>query len=221
VTSKLPRIASFPVRLALVAVVALAALAAPANGAPNEVNIGNNIFIGPSTVACPGAPVRKLDATQSAAFMQTWFFDSILGHPAVEHPPANVPVCHLKIADRWQTPDARSLLVFYATQGDKVWIGMPPQPIGFGVGVDSEKWIRGSFPQRTKDAIAGHGTLVAVPTVPATTTTVAGKAAAPASSGSDSSTGILVALGAVVVALGLGGWWFVSRRPRTRAPSSS
>ena len=187
----------------LVATLSIATVAAQA---AQGIDIGNQIFIYGATVKCPAKPAYTLDATNAAAFMQSWLFDSIAGHPVAEKPPAKLPVCNVTVSDRWQNPQPGTLLSYYATDGTNVWLGFPAQAVGPGVEITSDKWIRGSFPQRTRDAIAGHGTVVPLPAAPATTpSTVAGsaspKATSRSSSGSSSAWVIVaVVLGALVIA---------------------
>jgi hypothetical protein len=213
---------SFLARLVLVVVALLAAIPATASAATNGTSIGSNIIILGATVRCPGAAARHLDSTQAAAFMQSWLFESIFGHPTIENPPANLPVCHLEVPNRWDNPQTGTMRVNYADDRTHVWVGMPPQAVAFGVDVTSERWIRVNFAQRARAAFAGHGTLVPANTVPSTTTTTApaGTTSSPAHS-SSSYTGLFVALAVLAVALALAGWWFVgSRRKKANAPST-
>jgi hypothetical protein len=199
------------------ALILVALSAGPARADNAGVDIGSHITIFGAKVTCPHQPARQLDATQAAAFLQSWLPASIFGHVTSENPPAGIDVCRLVVTDIWQGGPKTTLTALYATQGDNVWVGMPPQNLGFGAYVQSERWIQAPTPQRTKDAFQGHGQLEPVAsdtTLPPTT--AAGSATHPATNTNSSSAGLITAVIVIVLALAAGaGAILLRRRART------
>ncbi|MDQ1454903.1 MAG: hypothetical protein QOH28_523 [Actinomycetota bacterium] len=194
----------------------------PARAATDGTDIGNGIIILDAKVTCPGAAPRLLDSTQAAAFMQSWLPTSIFGKVLSEKPPSNLPICHLAVGDRWDSPQAGELRVYYASDGNTVWVGMPPQHLGAGANVTSERWIRSPFAERTKAAFNGHGTLTPVATAPSTTVSSPRKTSANnavSHDGGSSSWGWLIAL-LVVALVVLGAAVTMISRRRRRIPTA-
>ncbi len=190
----------------------------PARAATGGTDIGNGIVILGAKVACPGSAPRQLDTTQAAAFVQSWLPSSIFGKVSSEKPPSSLPICHLAIGDRWLSPKAGELRVYYASDGNNVWVGMPPQTIGAGATVDSERWIRSPFADRTKAAFEGHGTLTPVATAPSTTVSSPRKTSAndaKSRDGGSFSWGWLIALLVAAIVVVGGVITMVSRRRRS------
>ena len=205
-----------PIAVAAAVFVVLAA-SPPARAATDGTDIGNGIVILGANVACPGAAPRQLDTTQAAAFVQSWLPASIFGKVVSEKPPSSVPICHLVIGDRWLSEKAGTLRAYYASEGDNVWVGVPPQTLGPGAVVESERWIRSPFADRTKAAFEGHGTFVPVATAPSTTVSTPRKTGANdavAHDGGSSSWGWLIALLVVALVVVGGVITIVSRRRR-------
>ena len=173
-------------------------------------------------VTTPGAEPRTLDKDQATAFMQTWLSYSVFDNPPQERPPAGVPVSRLNVAlDESGTPN--TLVIFYATDGTKVWVGAPaaaPPP-------NNERWIRVPKPEQTTEAFAGNmapictdpptSASTAPPTTDGTTATTIGQAVDPPDTSSgDDAPWVLIALGIAVV-VGVGA--LVAIRSRRRAPA--
>jgi hypothetical protein len=218
----------FVVRRPVVSIAVVAALfvvlaaSSPARAATDGTDIGNGIVILGANVTCPGAAPRLLDSTQAAAFMQSWLPTSIFGKVVSEKPPSNLPICHLAVGDRWDNPQAGELRVYYASDGNNVWVGMPPQILGAGATVTSERWIRSPFAERTKAAFNGHGTLTPVATAPSTTVSSPRKTSANnavSHDGGSSSWGWLIAL-LVVALVVLGAAVTMISRRRRRIPTA-
>ncbi len=184
---------------AIGALIFLGLFAAPARAEGAGVDIGSQIVIFGASVNCPGQPVRELDATQAAAFMQSWLPASIFGKVTSENPPTGVDVCHLVVTDSWQGGPKTTLTALYATQGENVWVGMPPQSLGPGAYVQQERWIQAPFAQRTKDAFAGHGQLVPVALDTTAPPTTAASTANHANNGGSSSSGWVIVVAVVLV----------------------
>ena len=172
-------------------------------------------------VHTPGAPDRRLDAKHASAFMQAWFFDSVIEKLPQSRPPAGLPVSRLALTTRWHQQDF-PMTVYYACQAHAAWVGMPPQGFGWAF-VDKERWIEA--PQSDRVIAAFNGKLLPATsnepvTVPAS---LAQCAAAPAtqkatgSSGSSSSAWPWVALGVAAVAVVGGGAWLIAVRRRRDA----
>jgi len=193
----------------------------PARAATAGTDIGNGIIIYGANVTCPGSASRQLDTTQAAAFLQSWLPTSIFGKVLSEKPPSSVPICHLVIGDRWLSAKAGTMRAYYASDGNNVWVGMPPQTLGPGAVVESERWIRSPFADRTKAAFEGHGTLVPVATAPSTTVSSPRKTTANnavSHDGGSSSWGWLIAL-LVAALLVLGAVITIVGRRRRQSPT--
>jgi len=189
--------------------------AAPARAENNGVDIGSHINIFGAKVTCPHQPARQLDATQAAAFMQSWLPASIFGQVTSENPPAGTAVCRLVVTDVWQGGPKTTLTALYATQGDNVWVGMPPQSLGPGAYVQTERWIRAPFAQRTKDAFLGRGQLEPGASDTTAPPTTAGSTARSTTNDSGSSAGVIIAVVVIVLVLAAGvGAIFLRRRAR-------
>ena len=195
----------------------------PARAATDGTDIGNGIIILGANVACPGAAPRQLDTTQAAAFVQSWLPTSIFGKVVSEKPPSSVPICHLVIGDRWLSEKAGTLRAYYASEGYNVWVGVPPQTLGPGAVVESERWFRSPFADRTKLAFEGHCTFVPVATAPSTTVSSPRKTGANnavSHDGGSSSRGWLIAL-LVAALVVLGGVITAMSRKRRRRPTAA
>jgi hypothetical protein len=170
-----------------------------------------------ATVTTPGAKPRTLDKDQATAFMQTWLAYSVFKNPPQEHPPAGVPISRLNVA-MVQGGQPSPLLIFYATDGIRVWVGAPaPAP---AAPPNDQKWIRVPKPKETSAAFAGKMAPICTDpvtatstTAPAATTTV-GLAAKPTGKSSDGAPWALIVAGIVVV---VGGGSVVALRSRRRA----
>lgn len=170
-----------------------------------------------ATVTTPGAKPRTLDKDQATAFMQTWLAYSVFEKPPQERPPAGVPISRVNVA-LVQGGRPSPLLIFYATDGTRVWVGAPapvpaPPP-------NDQKWIRTPKPKETSAALAGKMAPICTQpvtasstTAPAATTTV-GLAAKPTGKSSDGTPWVLIVAGIVVV---VGGGSVVALRSRRRA----
>jgi hypothetical protein len=170
-----------------------------------------------ATVTTPGAKVRKLDKDQATAFMQTWLAYSVFQNPPQEHPPAGVPVSRVNVT-LTENGQPGALLIFYATDGTKVWVGAPapvpaPPP-------NDQRWIRAPRPEQTTSAFKGEmapictgpTTSSTTSTTTATSATTVGQAAKPDGTSSDSDVPwVLIVVGIVVV---VGGATAVAVRAR-------
>src|SRR5437868_4389807 len=76
-------------------------------------------------VHTPDAPDRRLDAKHASAFMQAWFFDSVIEKLPQSRPPAGLPISRLALTTRWHQQDF-PMTVYYACQAHMAWVGMPP-----------------------------------------------------------------------------------------------
>jgi hypothetical protein len=171
-----------------------------------------------ATVVTPGAKPRTLDKDQATAFMQTWLAYSVFEKPPQEHPPAGLPISRLTVA-MVQGGQTSPLLIFYATDGTRVWVGAPaPAP---AAPPNDQKWIRAPKPKETSAAFAGKMAPICTDpvtasstTAPAATTTVGQAAKA---SGKASDEGALLALIVAGIVVVVGGGAVVALRSRRRA----
>ena len=131
----------------LVAFVALTVAAVAAVVAPRAAGAQQSgqdaipgVTISGATVSGPGIKTPRIQNGNVANdFMLSWFADSVVGHPAQDAPPANLPVSHVTIAFTFQQ-SSRTMVVYYATDGTTAWVGMPPQELGFG-SVTKLAWV--------------------------------------------------------------------------------
>jgi hypothetical protein len=147
--------------------------------------------------------------------VQAWLPESIFGHPDIQDPPANLSVSHVSVPYQYYGSSLPPMLMYYASDGQTAWVGMPPQSLWPGAEVTKLAWI--VAPPRTIAAFAGK--LSPIPVVSDTTTTrptttTTGSAARQAAKHGGSSSGwpwvaLVVAL---VLVLGLAG--FTARRRR-------
>jgi hypothetical protein len=135
--------------------------------------------------------------------MQTWLAYSVFSSPPQEHPPAQLPVSRLQVSVL-QGSQASALLIFYASDGTRAWVGAPaPTP---APPPNDQKWIRAPKPAETIAAFAGHMAPICVAsattTVPSTPTT-SGVATGPTGPSSGNGTPwILIIVGVLVLAAG-------------------
>jgi hypothetical protein len=170
-----------------------------------------------ATVTTPGAKPRTLDKDQATAFMQTWLAYSVFSKPPQARPPAGLPVSRL-VVGTLQSGQSSSLVIFYATDGTRVWVGAPaPTP---APPPNDQKWIRAPRPKETSAAFEGNMAPICTDpvTVPSTTAkasaTTVGQATKP--TGDSSGNGalwVLIVAGIVVV---VGGGALVALRARRR-----
>ena len=179
----------------------------------------NGVSVGPATVTTPGSPSRKLDANQTAAFLRTWLPESVLQRLPNEKPAKCLPVSTLRTKTTFERV-AAPMVVYYASDGPNVWVGMPAQALGFA-SVTEEKWIRAPDATGTAKAFNAPGdvpgtTNNCAATAGPTGTTVT-KPPKPSSKGSsDSNTWVFVAVpAAIIVAAGI--WLLMRTRSRARA----
>jgi hypothetical protein len=184
--------------------------AAPGSLDPDEVL--NGITVGPAVVTAPGTPRRNLDATQAAAFMRTWLPDSIFQHLANVRPPRCLPIAQLHMSTTWSGTSV-PIVVYYASDGDTAWVGMPPQSLGWA-SVDSEKWILAPNPAAT---IAAFGGPNAGPTTTAACPTTGSNTASSKQSSSSGISWAWIATPLVAIVVGAGVWLVARRRGPGRA----
>jgi hypothetical protein len=182
---------------------ATAADTTPTTGCATPEIVGGMFAVG-ATVSTPGAKPRTLDESQATAFMQTWLAYSVFSSPKQEHPPANLPVSQLHV-NITQDGTPSTLLIFYATDGTKAWVGAPaPAPVP--PPPNDQKWIR--VPKPAETIAAFNGTMApicadptgAVSTTRPSTPTTLRLAVKPTGSSSGSGTPwILIIVGVLVV----------------------
>ena len=206
---------------AIGALIFLGMFASPAIAENSGVDIGSQIVIYGATVTCPGQAARQLDATQAAAFMQSWLPASIFGKVTTANPPSSADVCKLVVADSWEGGPKTTMTALYATQGNNVWVGMPPQTLGNGAYVQQERWIQAPFTQRTKEAFAGHGQLVPVASDTTAPPTTAAPTASHTSTGGSGSSGWIIAVVVVLVLASVAAVGAVFWRRRHASPDSA
>ncbi len=73
-------------------------------------------------VTCPAQPLRKLDATQSAAFVESFLAEAIFGTPVLQNPPTDLAVCKADITWINGSPTKTVQTMKYATDGTKAWL---------------------------------------------------------------------------------------------------
>jgi hypothetical protein len=181
-----------------------AAATTPSTACPTPEIVGGMYAVG-ATVSTPGAKSRTLNESQATAFMQTWLAYSVFSSPPQNHPPASLPVSQLNVNIN-QDGTASTLLVFFATDGTKAWVGAPaPAPVP--PPPNNQKWIR--VPKPAETIAAFNGTMApicadptgAVSTTRPSTPTTLGLAVKPTGSSSGSGTPwILIIVGVLVVA---------------------
>jgi hypothetical protein len=193
----------------------LFAVIGPANfagAAAGDTELSPGWFIHDATASCPQKPTRHLDSNHAAAFIQSWYIATIYGTLTQENPPATLPVCNFKARDTING-DPFTFRAFYATNGKKAWVGLPPQTIGPGAIVPAEKWFVAT--PRATPAFLGKVPFIK-PVPPTTTTTV--PATTLDKKGSGSSAGWVV--GGILLAVVLAGAIAQFVRSRRRAPTA-
>src|SRR5262249_28946759 len=144
-------------------------------------------------------------------FVQSWIAVALFQKVQHAQPPANASVSRVDVSGTWGGgTDVSVRPVFYASDGTRAWIALPPPATTTPTGAPArlDWWIA---PDRVVDASAGRAALV--PTVGTQTdppsTTASGKRAAPSGDASSGSAWPwIIAIGAVGLAL-IGGfeWW--------------
>ena len=170
--------------------------------ATGGVRLTEGLVVFGTDVVCPNVPVRKLDASQGAAFVESFLADSLFGTPKLEKPPTDLPVCDANITWIYDGPGKTVHKMKYATDGTKAWL----------LFVGTDVWFVGG--PRVKDSIDGKLKPVNTYVVPPTTTpkpTPTKKAAAKADD-DDTPWGLIVGAGAVVGALLIGASVWAKRR---------
>jgi hypothetical protein len=93
---------------------------------PGSVKIDTNWAYTGAKITGPGlAAPRTLNAVQAATFVQSWLAPAIFGKPTIGNPPPTLPVYRVDVTGLWGSTDKRTLPIFYASQGDAVWISFP------------------------------------------------------------------------------------------------
>jgi hypothetical protein len=208
-------------RLATTVVCALAAFTMIVPAVPaTAADTGSDLlpgwtFLGATvTGTCPGSPTpRHMSGRHAMAFVQSWYVATIYGTLTAENPPPSLPKCTFKATDRIGSKPY-TFTAFYATNGKKAWVGLPPQTIGPSAFVPVEKWFIAT--PRATPGIQGvleparvGGTTTTTPT----TTTTSQK---PAHKSSGGGAGWVIAVGVIVVGIAL---IVVLGRSRRRAKS--
>jgi hypothetical protein len=175
---------------------------------PGSVKIDTTWAYTGAVITGPGlAKPRRLNAYQAATFVQSWLAPAIFGKPVISDPPKSVPVFLVSVTGVWGSPTKTTLPVYYARQGDSLWISFP---VTIGDGATSTtvpkptKWFMPPDAAQVQHAFEGTAKLVSTAgtapvqvtpstTVPATTTT--GKKS------SSSATGWIIVLAIVGVVL--------------------
>jgi hypothetical protein len=193
---------------AIFAVLAALAVAVPVTAAgaadtPYELQPGW-VFLG-AKATCPGAAARQFTGEQAAAFVESWYpASNQVGGLPEQKPPAALPKCTFVARDTINGA-AFQFHALYVSQGDKAWMGLPPQEIGPGAFVPVQKWYKAH--QSVKDAWGG--TLRPINATSTTTTTVPTSTTKPASAADDddsSNAAAWIIVGVAGVALlGVGG----------------
>jgi hypothetical protein len=203
------------------AAVAVIIPAASAGAATNDFELTPGWIVHSATITCPGgvAP-RALDGHKAAAFMQAWYPASLYGTLTEQNPPAGLPRCTFLAKDSisYLTTDNQGkttthvgpfdFRAFYVAQGNKAWIGLPPQVVGPGASVPTQKW----YVATPRSILAWHGKVEPVSNTTTSTTTKPAKVAADTSSSSGDSTAVIIAVIAGVAILGVGAFIVRSRR---------
>lgn len=142
---------------------------------PASVAIGGGLAFSGATITGPSRDVRRLNAYQSAVWVQSWIGQLYYGKPSHERPPANLPVYRVDVTGNWGG-SIETRATFYASDGRLVWVAFPRLPPSRGHPV-----ITGWFAAlpRVREAFAGTakleltgGTQTLPPTTAAPTTTV-------------------------------------------------
>ena len=200
---------------ALIALVAAAtgsgAGAVTTSTTPTSVQISGGYTFTGSVIVGPGLKrPRKLDAYQTAVWVQSWIGDLYYGKPTHENPPAGLPVYEVDVTGQWGSGEAvETRASFYASDGKSAWVAFPSEPPVQVTPTAPPRVVTGWFlaPPRVIQTFAGRGTLA--PTAglspqPSTTTTAAPStttgAAAPAHSGSHNSKRLVFLWIAIVLA---------------------
>jgi hypothetical protein len=190
--------------LALLAV-AVPSVPAHAAGADAGTEIYPGWFILDGTVKCPDSPARAMNSKQAMAFIQSWYLATLYGALKEGQPPASAKVCTFFAHDTINGENFE-FHSFYASQGDKVWVGLPKQVIGPGAVVPVKKWF--VAPPRATPGFLG--TLEPAPIAGTTTTTQPVTPVKAESSGS--SRGWIIVVIPVVALLGVGAFVVRNRR---------
>jgi hypothetical protein len=199
--------------LALVAVLGLVSTPAGAHAAETTtttapaVAISGGLSFRGAVITAPHKPARKLNAYQSAVFVQAWIGEAFYGKPAHEPVPANLTKYRVDVTGNWGGgADYFARPVFYASDGTKAWVVFPdPAKVPATGAPKTLDWF--VAPQGVIAAFAGTAKLV--PTVSETPTTTGAGASAPASkndSGSGSVWPWIVGVAFVALIVGGLGW---------------
>ena len=205
----------------LVALLGIAPSAATAATATGYTLVPGWVIL-PGTITGPGLDhPRVLNSKQAAAFIQSWYGATIYGTIPVVKKPTGVDIFTVTITDLINSTPQK-FIAFYAEQGAKILVGMPPQTIGGGAFVPEEKWFQA--PPRAKLAFEGKvdpipTELPTTTTIPSTTTTVHATGTSSGKSKSSSTGPVVAAIAGGVIVIG-GGLLFMRRRKQTPANPS-
>jgi hypothetical protein len=179
------------------------------------VTISGGFAFSGAVITGPGmAKPRRLNAYQTAVYMQSWLGSLYSGAPVTRRkPPAALPVYEVDVTGNWGgSVETRS--TFYASDGRRVWIAFPALAPITGTPGTRPAVISGWFVAlpRVRQAFAGTAKLVQTGgTESLPTTTTARAATGSRNRGSDVGWGIAIGLAVVAVA-GATLWLVRSRR---------
>ena len=182
------------------------------------VDIGGGLAFGGAVITGvrPHTATRRLNAYQSAVFVQSWLGDSFYGKPKHEPVPTGVPIYRLDVTGSWGGGgvDFTTRAVFYASDGTRAWIAFPSPQITPATGAPAKLdfW---DAPTRVIPAFAGTGKLIPAASIGATPST---GAAPSATTSSDKSSAWPWAVGAAAVVV-LGAVAAVALRRRRVRPA--
>src|SRR5262249_24121366 len=90
---------------------------------PGATDIGYGYsFTGAVINAASGVAVRRLNAYQAAAFMQSWFAGgSIASQNQVNQPPVSADIYRVDVTGNWDDQSG-TMTVYYASNGQTAWI---------------------------------------------------------------------------------------------------
>jgi len=196
----------------------VASAATTSSTPPTSVAISGNFAFSGAVITGPGlSRPRKLNAYQSAVYVQSWLGSLYSGVPVVHaDPPAGLGIYEVEVTGNW-AGSIETRATFYASDGRRVWIAFPALEPITSTPVTRPAKIRGWFVALPRVRQAFLGTAKLVPTAgtqtPSTTVgpTTTVPAGAPAGH-SGTAAGPWIAIALVVVVLGAAFFLFRSRR---------
>lgn len=127
---------------------------------PASVEVSAGFAFRGAVITGAHTATRRLNAYQSAVFVQAWIGDAFFGKPKHEKIPAHVAVYRLDVTGTWGGGgEFTTRAVYYASDGARAWIAFPSPQITPPTGAPARlDWFVG--PPRLIQAFAGTAKLI-------------------------------------------------------------